>query len=403
MMELKTYLATLMLIFTVPASASYDVWNQKANYGGTARHRCTSFAIGNKGYIGLGHINAISNILYADFWEYDPSTNSWTQKADFGGGPRYHSYGFSYGNKGYVGTGREQDGDYTDDLWEFDPVANTWTQKTDIPGPKRRGAVCFVVDGVAYVGTGEIQGAGFSNEFYAYDIAADTWSAIAMFPGPERTSAVAFSIDDKGYVGTGGMVSGMNDFWEYKPATDQWTQRANVGPTPRQEAVGFSVNGKGYIGTGDQFSNDDNFGDMWEYDPAENAWIQIEDFGGLPRRYLSAFVIGSKVYAGVGTNGTNFRDFWEFDQLLSAEQHAALASIRIYPNPVIDYITIDPGDFKEDNLNFSLYKTNGSLVYAAPLNEHEVTLERGDLAAGNYFYLLSSPRRVIKSGQLIFE
>lgn len=87
-----------------------------------------------KGYIGLGHINAVSNVSYQDFWEYDPSTNTWTQIADFGGGlQRYHSIGFSANGKGYVGLGREEDGDYENDLWEYDPLSNTWLQKTNFP------------------------------------------------------------------------------------------------------------------------------------------------------------------------------------------------------------------------------------------------------------------------------
>jgi N-acetylneuraminic acid mutarotase len=394
---------TASLLVTFSASASYDVWNQKANFGGSARHRCTSFSIGTKGYLGLGHINAFIDVEYEDFWEYDPSTNSWTQKADFGGGKRYHAIGFSVGNKAYVGTGREPDGDYTSDLWEFDPVANTWTPKTGMPGPKRRGAACFVIDGIAYVGSGEIQGAGSSNSFYAYNVELDTWSAVAMFPGTQRTSSVSFSIGDKGFFGTGGMVAGSVDFWEYKPTTDQWIQRANVGTAPRMEAAGFSVNGKGYIGTGDDFSGGTDYADFWEYDPTTNTWIQIEDFGGIPRRYLSCFVIGSKVYAGTGTNGTNFRDFWEFDQLLSVKNTEQIAAISVYPNPVAAQVNMDFKAYDYTDHVVTLYDVAGQLVYSARVINQQTVIERNGLPAGNYFYTIASPDRVIKSGQLIFE
>ena len=37
-------------------------------------------------YIGTGNGNGYN--LYNDFWEYDPSTNTWTQKANFGGSAR---------------------------------------------------------------------------------------------------------------------------------------------------------------------------------------------------------------------------------------------------------------------------------------------------------------------------
>src|SRR5688572_13766154 len=116
-MKLKSGAVLLILFLVLPdAMATNEVWNQKANFGGSARHRSTAFSIGNKGYIGLGHINAVSNIEYEDFWEYDPGTNTWTQMADFGGGLRYHSIGFSVGAKGYVGLGRKDGGSYEDDL-----------------------------------------------------------------------------------------------------------------------------------------------------------------------------------------------------------------------------------------------------------------------------------------------
>ena len=63
--------------------------------------------------MGTGDIGA-ANEYFADFWEYDPSTNVWTQKADFGGGARSGAVGFSIGSKGYIGTGG------ANDFWEYD-------------------------------------------------------------------------------------------------------------------------------------------------------------------------------------------------------------------------------------------------------------------------------------------
>ena len=111
---MKTVLS-LFFILAMSSASLASGWIAKANYGGSARHRTTAFSIGNKGYIGLGHINSITNILYEDFWEYNPASNSWTQKANFGGGLRYHAHGFSMNGKGYVGTGRMQNSDYAVD------------------------------------------------------------------------------------------------------------------------------------------------------------------------------------------------------------------------------------------------------------------------------------------------
>ena len=67
--------------------------------------------------------------LLKDFYEYDPATNTWTQKADFGGTGRYYAAGFSIGSKGYIGTGGLVL--LFKDFWEYTPATaqtpGTWT------------------------------------------------------------------------------------------------------------------------------------------------------------------------------------------------------------------------------------------------------------------------------------
>ena len=72
---------------TLTASAG-NVWNAKANLTGVGRLHAVGFSIGSKGYIGTGL--GASSVELADFWEYDPATDSWTQKANFGEIGRAH-------------------------------------------------------------------------------------------------------------------------------------------------------------------------------------------------------------------------------------------------------------------------------------------------------------------------
>ena len=94
-----------------------------------------AFAIGSKGYLGLGTNNG--NHLY-DFWEYDPVTDSWTQKAFFPATSRYLPTGLSTTTKGYVGLGESTS--TFKDLWEYDPASNSWTGKANLVGVSRLGA-----------------------------------------------------------------------------------------------------------------------------------------------------------------------------------------------------------------------------------------------------------------------
>src|SRR6266498_48785 len=93
-------------------------WIQKADFGGTARAGAGGLSISGKGYIGTGNDNIAP--LTKDFWEYDPSTNSWAQKADFGGAVRWYPAGFSIGSKGYLGTGIDYPTHFND-FWEYTP------------------------------------------------------------------------------------------------------------------------------------------------------------------------------------------------------------------------------------------------------------------------------------------
>ncbi|MDB5119634.1 MAG: type sorting protein [Sphingobacteriales bacterium] len=165
------------------------------------RAQAVGFSIGNKEYLGTGNDN--SGIYKNDFWEYDPSADKWTRKADFPGSPRFASTGISINNKGYIGLGISKEIYELRDFYEYDPATNSWTRKADIPGLGRYFATGFSIGSKGYIGTG--------------------WT------------------EEKGY---------LNDLWEYGSDTDTWTMKANLSGVPRQSAVGFSIGNSGYMGHG---------------------------------------------------------------------------------------------------------------------------------------------------------
>jgi len=238
-----------------------DTWTQKADFGGTVRALAVAFSIGSKGYVGTGSDGS----MRSDFWEYDPATNTWTQKANVPGGVRMNAVGFSIGSKGYVGTGW-QTGNifvYRNDFKEYDPTTDTWTAKADFPGEGRWGAVGFCIGDKGYIGTGF---AIYDDciDFWEYDPTTDKWTEKAVFPGPKRSGAFGFSIGSKGYVGTGSYSLTYKDFWEYDPATNVWTQKTDFPGDIRDGAIGCSIGSKGFVGTGvDSLQNGKK--DFWQY------------------------------------------------------------------------------------------------------------------------------------------
>ncbi len=286
-----------------------DTWTQKADFGGTARYNAVGFSLGSKGYIGTGY--AGTNNLN-DFWEYDPSSNTWVQMADFGGTARFGAVGFSLGSKGYVGTGYDGN-DFLRDFWEFDPSADTWTQKAYFAGTARAYSIGISAGGKGYVGTG-YNNSNFSTDFWEYDPLADTWTQKADFGGGARASVAGFSIGSKAYIGTGinTLYEGTKDFWEYDPSTDTWTQKADQGGLARYSAFGFSIGTRGFLGGG-EYVNPMN--DFWVFDPSADTWTQKTSFNIYTRSNAVGFSVGTKGYIGTGYQGygpfTN--DFWEYD------------------------------------------------------------------------------------------
>lgn len=232
------------LLLNIASAFAQGKWKEKAGIS-IRRLEAIGFSIGSKGYLGTGYDPGTGNTL-DDFWEYDPATDSWTQKASVPGGSRKNAIGLSIGSKGYVLYGIELSPTYSGpkgDFWEYDPDFNIWTQisidaMTSSSDALDWGSVGFTVGVKAYFV------ATFSNSsVWEFDPLAG-WSQKGYFPGQPRRFAVGFGIGDKGYMGTGQGVGGIgdvNDFWEYNPASDSWAQKASLPGVGRGWAVGFSI------------------------------------------------------------------------------------------------------------------------------------------------------------------
>lgn len=73
------YVGLVLLSFNANCQ---NAWTQKSSPPTpfTARNACAGFSVGNKGYFGTG--GDLAGVT-SDWFEYDPSTDSWTQKTSF--------------------------------------------------------------------------------------------------------------------------------------------------------------------------------------------------------------------------------------------------------------------------------------------------------------------------------
>lgn len=249
-------------------------WTQKASLPdeASARNSAVAFAINDKGYLGTGYNPDEGNSGYlADFWEYNPSTNQWSKKADFPGTARYGAVGFSVGGKGYIGAG--YDGNYLKDFFEYNPNSNTWVQINSSIN-KRQSATSFVIDDVAYVVCG-INNGTYLDEFWKFD-PSEGWSRLRDIANNSDEdydddynivgyNRVAFVIDGCAYVTCGESGGVRSDTWKYYPSTDLWENVAKFKGTARTVAVSFSNGSKGYVATGRNGTY--RFDDIWTLDP----------------------------------------------------------------------------------------------------------------------------------------
>src|SRR5438046_435469 len=98
LMKKVYFLFLILFIDCVGFSQSPNTWVQKTPLGGLGRAGSSSFTIGTKAYITGGCCTL------ADLWEWDQSSDTWTQKAN-AIWPFESAVGFSIGTKGYIATG----------------------------------------------------------------------------------------------------------------------------------------------------------------------------------------------------------------------------------------------------------------------------------------------------------
>ncbi len=341
----------------------------------------SGFSINGYGYAGLGQ-NSYHNLTA--FWQFDPSTNMWTRKADFPGSARIAPASFVIGDKAYLVTGSVSNGRAcVTECWEYDATNNMWTQKANFPSTARVYAVGFAIDSLGYVGTGANELNDFRKDFYAYHPSTNTWTRIADLGGIARSGASAFAVNGKGYVcfGQDSTIKYYGDMWEYDPVANSWTRRANLPGdtlTPHFLASGFAICNNIYLGSG----IDSAFRwchEFWKYNTVTNTWTQQASPPGKTKVEGAAFAIGDTGYYGFGWDSLGIVHCNIFDKFYAGDScnittsdaiASQYSSINIFPNPSngmfsINYSTSGSASQKR----VEIFNSLGVKVYETKLNQ----------------------------------
>lgn len=376
------------------------IWVKKADYPGCFTHSQIAFSVGGKGYVGLGSDSC------DDIWEYNPETDTWTEKGNFPGlGRTERPVSFAIDDKGYVAIGADDFGTYSNSLWQYNHTTDTWQEKAPFPGQGRGVAVSFVIDGKAYIGAGvyyDIQGQHILSDFWKYDPQEDLWTQIADIPIPLAAS-VAFSAAGKGFVGSGGNqdTPQRNEFYSYDPQEDSWTQVQSVPREPTVLATAFSIGNQGYFGMG---LDDSQL--FFEYNPFNDEWIQKADYPDF-RAWDEGigFNIGNKGYMGLGDDMTFEtpinRSFYEYtpDSIIISNVESTIISelkICMSPNPIThdNLLTLKMEGIPLRIINIltiNVYDAQGHLLKTIPPNgTASLSFSVADLPKGVYFISVRS-------------
>jgi len=226
-------------------SASWGgTWTQKASGPGGWRHAMAyDESTGRVVLFGGEVFNSSSKAALPDLWEYDGTTDTWTNRTpnplpDSWPQARMDhalAYDPSRGKTVLCGGVTEALG-LLDEVWDWDSTQGTWTNRTPTPLPADRPYGCSP-NGFAYSGNGKMAifvGGSYptaTRNFYQWDGVLGTWTNMA--PSPLPTSwppygsyrprpSLAWDSTRSKVVMTGGLVvhntntsEALNDTWEW--------------------------------------------------------------------------------------------------------------------------------------------------------------------------------------------
>lgn len=384
---------SLFFVFCFLSYAQGQKWVQKSNLPSSARHGAFGFSVGNKGYVGTGHINSgtVTDLYYSDLWEYNPSNDSWTQKADVPIPDVAYGLAFGFGDFGYIGYGY--------DFYQFSPISNSYTQLNNPP---------FSMFYDVSTKTDSFIQLYYGSTIYNYNPLNDTWNmqtANSASPYPEVPLILKDSLYSLVY--NSGNHYSLN---KWNENTLYWEPISDYPDTVNTSHLsGFTLNGLAYFLMGAPGSSSAGK-TCWEFNLDSLIWRKVASFKGEKRRYYAAFQIANRAYICTGTSGINYNDLWEFiplDTTKEVEAPIVLPAPYIgkespYPNPSNDFIYFEIGE-NLDSIEHTLLLVNeqGQYVDLLKDSDQQITLECSRYAAGVYWYYLFNADKKLDSGKIV--
>jgi N-acetylneuraminic acid mutarotase len=241
-------------------------------------------------------------VALGDTWEWDPAAGKWSELQPKNAPSARYAFGLVWDSKRNVAVlfgGMEKpqaglNGIPKQDIWEWDPSTQAWTNRTTTgskPSPRYGHAMTYDPGrGVTVLAGGwDIANGGGLADVWEWDPSTGAWTerltgSEPNLPAPRRfASLVADSarsrLDLVGGLTTSPVVAPDGEIWELEPVAATFTDRtpppAKAWPTPRElHSMAFCpTTGKTYVFGGSD-SNNAYLDDLWEWDGS--AWTEVE-------------------------------------------------------------------------------------------------------------------------------
>jgi N-acetylneuraminic acid mutarotase len=329
-------------------------------------------------------------------FEYDPSTDSWSEKAPIPHGC-FWSSGVSVNGKIYV-MGGGQPTTKKNYNFVYDPATDSWSAAALLLTPRMYHSAT-VCNGKIYILGGQ-NGDG-TTEWYFDEYYPDhnTWMRKSQLLNNGAWYCGAASLDNKVYRIAGGGSSNTlikDNVDRYDIISDSWTE-LNSFPIRLHAPATFEFKDKIYVIGG--YSNNTYIDSICVYDEFSDTWSHPElPRMPQPRSYHKTAMIDNVLYVYGGMNNDENLKGNLIKLHLPVESCVERGSenfdIEISPNPADEHINVKLYGYDGRTTNISIFDLTGNTVFQRIIDLktdiHKITIDLTNLNTGIYYIQASN-------------